>query len=72
MKRLVQSTVLSALSSAFSAIGLFGNNSNAYPSLTTDWMINFGDLNHITGAHKDFIYQSYSGQKKIITANGEN
>lgn len=64
MKQSVQNTV----SSAFSAIG-FSENSNSYPSLNPVWIIDSETSNHLTGAHKDSSYQSYSG--KIITASGE-
>lgn len=30
-----------------------------------------GASNHMAGAHTDLVYQSYTGHKKIIAANGE-
>lgn len=69
MKQSVQNTVSSAVSSAFFLIGFSGKNSNTYPSLNPVWIIDLETSNHLTGAHKDSSYQSYSG--KIITASGE-
>lgn len=71
MKLLVQNTVSSAISSAFSTIGLSGNVSNTHSYLNPIWILDSGASNHMTCANKDFKDKNYTGNNKIVTANGD-
>lgn len=69
-KPLVQKTDSSTISSTFSAIGLSVNVPRTHSYLNPCWIIDSGASNHMTGSHKDFTYQNYSGNE-IVAANGE-
>ncbi|KAF7143373.1 hypothetical protein RHSIM_Rhsim05G0013600 [Rhododendron simsii] len=72
IRKLVQSSVSSALSSAFSAIGLSGKNSHLSPIINPLWIIDSGASNHMTGIHTSpSSAKPYSGNTHILTANGE-
>ncbi|KAF7150151.1 hypothetical protein RHSIM_Rhsim02G0117000 [Rhododendron simsii] len=72
IRKLVQSSVSSALSSAFSVIGLSGKNSHLSPIINPLWIIDPGASNHMTGIHTSpSSAKPYSGNTHIFTANGE-
>ncbi|KAK2966538.1 hypothetical protein RJ640_002998 [Escallonia rubra] len=72
IRHLVQSSVSSAISSAFSAIGLSGKSSHLSPTVNPLWIIDSGASNHMTGVHTNpRSITRYEGKKQIIAANGE-
>lgn len=69
-RQIVPNTISTAISSAFSVIGLPGKYKQICPSVNPTWVIDSGASDHMTGAYTGSSYKNYTGNK-LVTANGE-